>query len=125
MAKTISKVSVVAFCFVCLMVFSTYGTSYANVTCNVKVESVYMTTPATTHTGVMVVLRNTTGATIPTTTWANNTVRSFYVSKPLGNPGMAVLLTALSNKTKVSANIAGTAANGSLIAFVAVTQIPQ
>ncbi len=125
MAKKISKVSLIAFCFVCLIVLSTYSKSYANVTCVVKVESVYMVTPATTHTGVLVALRNTTGTTIPTTTWANNTVRSFFVSKPLGNSGLAILLTALSIKTKVTANIAGTADNGSLIAFVAVTQIPQ
>lgn len=42
MAKSISRVKVFAFCIVCLMVFSTYGTSHADVTGTVKVETVYM-----------------------------------------------------------------------------------
>lgn len=123
MARTISKVSLFAFCCVCLLVFSISGTSHAAVTCTVKVESVYMTTPAATHTGAMVVLKNTTGAAIGT--WANATTRTFYLAKILGNQGMAILLTALSNKTKVTVNIAGTALGGSLINFVAVTQVAQ
>lgn len=125
MAKKISRISVLTFCFVCLIIFSTSRTSHADVTCQVKVESVYMTTPTTTHTGVLALLRNTTGGTIPTTDWANNTTRAFYLSIPLGNQGLAILLTALSNKTKVTVYISGTAANGSLIQFVAVTQIAQ
>ena len=124
MITTTSKVSLIAFCFTCLMVFSTYGTSYATVICTVKVESVYMTAPSTTHTGALVVLRNTTGAAIAST-WANNTVRRFFLSKPLGNQGMAVLLTALSNKTKVGVNIAGTAVEYSLINYVGVSQVAQ
>ena len=124
MFRTISKISLVTFCLVCLMVFSTYGTSHAVVRCTVKVESVFMTAPSTTHTGAMVVLKNTTGATIAST-WTNNTTRYFYLSKPLGNQGLAVFLTALSNKTKVTVGIAGTAVNNSLISYVAVTQVAQ
>lgn len=124
MSTPIWKVSAIAFCLVCLMVLSTYGTSYASVKCTVKVESVFMTAPTTTHTGAMVVLKNTTGATIAST-WGNNTLRTFYLSKPLGNQGMAVFLTALSNKTKVTVGIAGTAVANSLINYVAVTQIAQ
>lgn len=83
-----------------------------------------MTTPSATHTGAMVVLRNTTGAAIGT--WANTTTRGFYIAKVLGNQGMAVALTALSNKTKVAVSIAGTtAAAGSLINYIAVTQVAQ
>jgi len=125
MAKKISKITVLAFCFVCLMIFSTYRISHADVTCQVKIESVYMSTPTTTHTGVLALLRNTTGATIPATDWANNTMRAFYVSKALGNQGLAILLTSLSNKTKITVNISGTAVNGSLLQFVAATQVPQ
>lgn len=127
MAKIYSRISFFVFCFVCLSLFTTYGTSFANVICTVKVESVYMTAGGggTSSSGVVVVLRNTTGVIIPGTTWANNTARSFYVYKPLGNQGLAILLTALSNKTKVTVNIAGTATIGSLIMSVAVTQIAQ
>lgn len=125
MAKKTLRISAFIFCFVCLMVFLTFQTSRADVTCQVKIESVYMSTPTTTHTGVLALLRNTTGATIPTTDWANNTTRAFYLSPPLGNQGLAILLTALSNRTKVTVFISGTAANGSLIQFVAVTQVPQ
>lgn len=84
-----------------------------------------MSTPTTTHTGVLALLRNTTGATIPATDWANNTMRAFYVSKSLGNQGLALLLTSLSNKTKIIVNISGTAVNGSLLQFIAATQVPQ
>lgn len=125
MAKTISRIAVLTFCFVSLMTLSTYRISHANVTCQVKIESVYMATPTTTHTGVLALLRNNTGATIPTTDWANNTTRAFYVSKLLGNQGLAILLTALSNKTKIMVNISGTAVNGSLLQVIAATQIPQ
>jgi hypothetical protein len=127
MAKTTVKMSLFVFCLVCLSLFSMNGTSYANVTCNVKVEAVYMTAGGggVNSTGVMVNLRNTTGTTIPGTTWTNNTVRSFFIYKPLGNQGMAIVLTALSNKSSVSANIGGTATPGSLIMYVAVTQTAQ
>ena len=127
MAETFSRNSLFVFCFVCLSLFAMYDTSYANVSCTVKVESVYMTAGSggTDSSGVLTVLRNTTGATISGTTWTNNTLRSFYVYKPLGNQGLAILLTALSNKTKVTVNIAGTATTGSLIMNVAVTQLAQ
>jgi hypothetical protein len=125
MAKMNSRISALVLCFVCLMVLSTTGTSHAEVICQVKIESVYMSTPTTTHTGVLALLRNTTGATIPATDWANNTMRAFYVSKSLGNQGLALLLTSLSNKTKIIVNISGTAVNGSLLQFIAATQVPQ
>lgn len=127
MTNVTLKMSVFVLFLVCLSLISMTGTSYANVTCNVKVEAVYMTAGGggVDSTGVMVNLRNTTGATIPGTTWANNTVRSFFIYKPLGNQGMAIALTALSNKTRVSVNIGGTATSGSLIMYVAVTQIAQ
>ncbi|MGB5231370.1 MAG: hypothetical protein WBN83_07610 [Desulfoprunum sp.] len=125
MAKMNSRISALVLCFVCLMVLSTTGTSHAEVICQVKIESVYMSTPTTTHTGVLALLRNTTGATIPATDWANNTTRAFYVSKSLGNQGLALLLTSLSNKTKIIVNISGTAVNGSLLQFIAATQVPQ
>lgn len=123
--STTSKVSVISFCLIWFILLSTYGTSSATVTCTVKIDSVRMTSPTTTYTGALVFLRNTTGSTITGTTWTNNTVRYFYLSKPLGSPGMAVILTALSNKTKVTVSIGGTALSGSLINWVAVTQIPQ
>lgn len=127
MASITFKMSIFVLCLVFLSLISMTGTSYANVTCNVKVESVYMTAGAggVDSSGVMVNLRNTTGSAIPGTTWANNTVRSFFIYKPLGNQGMAVVLTALSNKTRVLVNIGGTATPGSLILYVAVTQIAQ
>ena len=75
--------------------------------------------------GVIVEFVNTTGATIPGTTWANNTWRRFNVYKPLGDQALAILLTALSNKTKVMAYIGGTATPGSLVFRVGATQVPQ
>jgi hypothetical protein len=124
-AKILSKVSFFVFSFVCLSLLTTFGTSYADVACTVKVDAVYMTTPGSTNTGVIAVLRNTTGATIAGTTWANNTARNFYVSTQLGNQGLAILLTALSNKTKVAVGISGTAVANSLLTAVAVTQTAQ
>lgn len=125
MARTISKIFTFALFIACLIVISTYRTSHADVTCQVKIESVYMSTPTDTHTGVLALLRNTTGATIPNTDWSNNTTRAFYLAKPLGNQGLAILLTAISNRTKVTVYILGTAVNGSLIQYVAATQVPQ
>lgn len=122
---TISKVSSIIFCLIGLIVISTYDTASAGIVCTAKVEYVRMIPPTTTSTGTIVFLKNTSGNTISGTTWTNNTVRYFYLSKPLGTSGMAVILTALSTKTKIGVSIGGTATNSSLIEWVQATQIPQ
>lgn len=127
MAKIIRTSSFFACCFGCLFFLADLGTSYANVVCNVKIESAIMNPGAggADSSGVLVNLRNTTGATIPGTNWANGAVRGFYLYRTLGDQGLAIALTALSTKTEVRANIAGTAAAGSLIMSIGVTQTPQ
>ncbi len=117
------KISSFAFCFCCLFGFSTYGTSHANYVVTVKVEQVLMTASAsTTTTGAGVNLRNTTGGAIGT--WAPNAVRRFYLYKPLGDQGLAILLTAISTGTKVLVNIVDVT-DGSLIMYLAATQVAQ
>lgn len=125
MTKFMAKVIVV----ICFSIFATFTTSYANVNATaVAVEQVTMAPGSGgTTSGFYVILKNTSGVTIAGSSpaWTNNTTRGFYLSQPLGNAGLAIVLSALSNKTKVSANIAGTAASGSLIMTIGVTQISQ
>lgn len=101
--------------------------SFADVVCRVKVNQVFMAptfSPSDT-TGVIVELVNTTGSTIPGTSWTNNSWRRFYLYGPLGNQSLAILLTAMTTKTKVEAWIKGTALPSSLIFRIGGTQEPQ
>jgi len=128
MKKDVSKMCFYAFCWVCLSLFVTCWPAQAaskptGVACTVSTDSVFMTStgggPKTS--GVMVVLRNDTGATIGPD-WASGTTRPFYLYKTLGNQGMAVFLAAQANKTKVNVTLANTAA-GSLITNAGLTNI--
>ncbi|MDD2465524.1 MAG: hypothetical protein PHI97_16120 [Desulfobulbus sp.] len=127
MVKLIKNSSFFAFCLVCLSFFTDLGTSHANVICRVKIESAIMIPKAndSNNSGIFVQLKNTTGSTIPGTNWASGTVRGFYLDKSLGDQGLAIALTALSNKTKIRVNISGTATKESIIKSIGVTQAPQ
>ena len=94
-----AKFLAVASLLALLGVFGASSDALAVINTQVKVSQIWMAAPpnATTN-GVIVELINTTGRTIPGTTWTANSWRRFYVSQAVGNQGLAILLTAHSTQ---------------------------
>ena len=119
--------SIAVVCLLALLgVFGASSDAFAVINCRVKISQIWMAAPPnSTTTGAVVELVNITGATIPGTTWANNTWRRFYVGSALGNQGLAILLSALTTKAQVDVFIEGTAEPSSLLTRVGITQWPS
>ena len=126
MKRKMAKFLAVALLLALLGVFGASSDALAVINTQVKVSQIWMAAPpnATTN-GVIVELINTTGRTIPGTTWTANSWRRFYVSQAVGNQGLAILLTAHSTQKKVDVFIEGTAAASSLLTRVGITSSPS